>query len=49
MSLPNPLHRPYPGDVYDGETGEVTAWLRPDDSEPTGFSPAGDFLHVPQG
>jgi hypothetical protein len=33
MSLPNRLHRPYPRDVYQGETGEATAWLRPDDAE----------------
>ena len=34
MSLPNPLHRPYPDDVYRGEAGETSAWLRPDDTEP---------------
>ena len=34
MSFPNPLHRPYPEDVYRGEGGEVSAWLRPDGTEP---------------
>ena len=34
MSYPNPLHRPYPDDVYRGEGGEVSAWLRPDGTEP---------------
>lgn len=34
MSLPNPLHRPYPPDVYTGEHGEATAWLRPDATGP---------------
>jgi len=34
MSFPNPLHRPYPADVYRGRTGEASAWLRPDGSEP---------------
>ena len=33
MSLPHPLHRPYPADAYAGE-GEVSAWLRPDATEP---------------
>ena len=33
MSLPNPLHRPYPADVYQGG-GEASAWLRPDATEP---------------
>ncbi|MGL5818341.1 MAG: cupin domain-containing protein [Phycicoccus sp.] len=32
MSLPNPLHRPYPEPRYVGEGGEVSAWLRPDDA-----------------
>lgn len=34
MSLPNPLHRPYPPDTYTGEQGEATAWLRPDETAP---------------
>ena len=34
MSLPNPLHRPYPPDVYTGEHGEASAWLRPDATGP---------------
>ena len=34
MSLPNPLHRPYPPDVYTGHGGEVSAWLRPDVTDP---------------
>jgi quercetin dioxygenase-like cupin family protein len=34
MSFPNPLHRPYPADVYRGESGEASAWLRPDGAEP---------------
>ncbi len=34
MSIPNPLHRPYPNDVYTGEGGEATAWLRADDTPP---------------
>jgi len=34
MSFPNPLHRPYPPDVYRGESGEASAWLRRDDAEP---------------
>jgi len=34
MSLPNALHRPYPDDVYAGDGGEVSAWLRPDGTEP---------------
>ncbi len=34
MSLPNPLHRPYPRDVYPGDGGVVSAWLRPDGTEP---------------
>ena len=34
MSFPNPLHRPYPADVYRGEGGEVSAWLRRDDTDP---------------
>ena len=34
MSLPNPLHRPYPPDVHTGDHGEATAWLRPDTTEP---------------
>src|SRR6478672_5211995 len=33
MSFPNPLHRPYPADVYRGEGGEASAWLRRDDTE----------------
>ncbi|MEO9322964.1 cupin domain-containing protein [Nocardioides sp. C4-1] len=32
MSMP--LHRPYPPDLYRGSTGEVSAWLRPDDAPP---------------
>src|SRR6478752_7366334 len=60
MSFPNALHRPYPADVYRGESGEVSAWLRRDDTEPeityrSGGSceylatgGAGDFLHVPE-
>jgi quercetin dioxygenase-like cupin family protein len=28
MSLRNPLHRPYPDDVYTGDDGERSAWLR---------------------
>lgn len=28
------LHRPYPADVYEGSTGEHTAWLRPDATAP---------------
>jgi mannose-6-phosphate isomerase-like protein (cupin superfamily) len=31
MSLPNQLHRPYPDDVYTGEGGEASAWIRRDD------------------
>jgi len=27
------VHRPYPGDTYDGD-GEASAWLRPDATEP---------------
>ena len=34
MSLPNPLHRSYPNDVYTGEGGEASAWLRRDDTPP---------------
>ena len=34
MSFPNPLHRPYPDDVYTGEGGEVSAWMRRDGTEP---------------
>lgn len=34
MSFPNPLHRPYPGDAYTGEGGEVSAWMRRDSTEP---------------
>ena len=34
MSLPNPLHRPYPPASYTGEGGEASAWLRPDGTEP---------------
>jgi mannose-6-phosphate isomerase-like protein (cupin superfamily) len=34
MSFPNPLHRPYPPDVYRGDSGEASAWLRRDDAEP---------------
>jgi quercetin dioxygenase-like cupin family protein len=34
VSLPNPLHRPYPDDVHTGEGGEVSAWLRPTGTEP---------------
>jgi hypothetical protein len=34
MSFPNPLHRPYPADAYRGAGGEVSAWLRRDDTEP---------------
>ena len=34
MSFPNPLHRPYPADVYRGNAGEASAWLRPDGAEP---------------
>ena len=32
MSSPDPLHRPYPPPVYDGETGEASAWLRRTDA-----------------
>ena len=28
MSWPDPLPRPYPPVTYDGEAGEVSAWLR---------------------
>jgi quercetin dioxygenase-like cupin family protein len=28
------LHRPYPPDSYHGESGEPSAWLRPDATEP---------------
>jgi quercetin dioxygenase-like cupin family protein len=28
------LHRPYPADTYQGETGEVNAWLRPAATKP---------------
>lgn len=41
MSLPNPLHRPYPDDVHDGEVGEVSAWLRADDTDPEVVYPRG--------
>ena len=34
MSIPHPLHRPYPNDVYTGEGGEASAWLRADDTPP---------------
>ena len=34
MSLLNALHRPYPDDVYTGEGGEASAWLRRDDTTP---------------
>lgn len=34
MSFPDPLHRPYPEDVYTGDGGEVSAWVRRTDSEP---------------
>jgi quercetin dioxygenase-like cupin family protein len=34
MSFPNPLDRPYPADVYRGATGEASAWLRRDGTEP---------------
>ncbi|HYH35396.1 MAG TPA: cupin domain-containing protein [Nocardioides sp.] len=34
MSLPHPLHRNYPEDVYHGEGGEASAWLRPVTTEP---------------
>ncbi len=34
MSLLNPLHRPYPDDVYTADGGEVSAWLRPPDAPP---------------
>jgi quercetin dioxygenase-like cupin family protein len=34
MSFPNPLHRPYPADVYRGDGGEASAWLRRDDTDP---------------
>jgi len=34
VSLPNPLHRPYPDDVYDGDAGEASAWMRADDTPP---------------
>ena len=34
MSLPNPLHRPYPADAYRASSGEASAWLRRDDAEP---------------
>ncbi len=34
MSFPNPLHRPYPDDVYTGEGGEASAWMRRDGTEP---------------
>ena len=34
MSFPTPLHRPYPADVYRGESGEASAWMRPDGAEP---------------
>jgi quercetin dioxygenase-like cupin family protein len=29
MSLPNPLHRPYPPDAYTAPEGEASAWVRP--------------------
>jgi len=32
--MSGPLHRPYPPDRYRGTTGEVSARLRPDDTEP---------------
>ncbi len=34
MSLPNPLHRPYPDDAYTGEGGEASAWMRRDEQPP---------------
>ncbi len=34
MSFPDPLHRPYPADVYHGDGGEASAWLRRDDTDP---------------
>ena len=32
--MTGPLHRPYPPDLYRGNTGEVSGWIRPDDTEP---------------
>jgi len=32
--MSGPLHRPYPPDRYRGTAGEVSARLRPDDTEP---------------
>lgn len=32
MSLLHPLHRPYPDDVYNGDGGQTTAWLRRSDT-----------------
>ncbi len=37
MSWPDPLHRPYPAEVYRGEHGEASAWLRRAD-EPADLS-----------
>jgi hypothetical protein len=34
IAMSGPLHRPYPPDRYRGTTGEVSARLRPDDTEP---------------
>lgn len=32
--MTGPLHRPYPPDLYRGATGEVSAWIRRDGTEP---------------
>ena len=32
--MSGPLHRPYPPDLYRGTTGEASAWIRPDATEP---------------
>ena len=32
--MTGPLHRPYPPDLYRGTTGEVSARIRPSDTEP---------------
>jgi quercetin dioxygenase-like cupin family protein len=36
-----PPHRPYPAERYHGTSGEVSGWIRPNDSEPDVTYPGG--------
>lgn len=50
MSLLNALHRPYPDDVYTGDGGEHSAWLRRCDTAPDlVFAGGGSYEYLATG